>query len=388
MELLPTPEDKRRQDGLLITTVVMTAMAGIFVLLRCISRFLIIRTPGLDDYFIIGAMALTFGYLANLFILKQNHLGFPITMLTPDNMVTFIKVTLAIQVMYYANIFCIKTSICLTYLRFAVSKTFRVLCYGTIVVHSVFFVICIIVTLAQCRPLEKMWDLTNTVDGTCINTTAYFYSTSAFNIVTDIWILVLPFKTLRSVQRPTKEKVALFCIFGVGAFAAAASIVRLHTIYIYTLASDPFRDGVPVNLWSIIEVTIAISCASVSALKPIFSVKDRKGSGKFKWTSSSGANSGKTARYMQSGASNGPRQRARMASIDESSVKGVLTLESSNLAAEERGHEQESWAVPESLRQPPPRTVGTSGNAHWDDLELTFLQPDPEVNGTGEKRKT
>jgi len=35
--------------------------------------------------------ALTIGYLVDLFILKQNHLGFPSTMLTPENMVAFIK---------------------------------------------------------------------------------------------------------------------------------------------------------------------------------------------------------------------------------------------------------------------------------------------------------
>lgn len=65
---------------------------------------------------------MTIGYLVNLFVLKANHLGFPMTMLSLDNMLVFMKVTLAIQVMYYANVFCIKTSIVLTYLRFGLSS--------------------------------------------------------------------------------------------------------------------------------------------------------------------------------------------------------------------------------------------------------------------------
>ncbi|KAK5657831.1 hypothetical protein OQA88_2904 [Cercophora sp. LCS_1] len=210
-----------------------------------------------------------------LFILRENHIGFPILYLTPDNMVAFIKTTLAIQVMYYANICCIKTSILVTYLRFAVSRTFRTLCYATIALHVVFFVICFVVTLAQCRPISKMWDFTNAIAGSCINTTAFFYFTSSFNIVTDLWILALPIPTLRNIQRPKREKIALFLIFGAGTFAATASIVRLYTIRIYTESTDPFRDGIPVNLWSIIEVTVAISCASVPALKPIFSRRQR-----------------------------------------------------------------------------------------------------------------
>ncbi|KAK3402607.1 hypothetical protein B0T20DRAFT_343898 [Sordaria brevicollis] len=271
----PPPEDIRRQNGLIISSAVMIAVAMLFVLLRCVSRFILIRNPGLDDYFIVAAMALTLGYLINLVILTHNGIGMPISTLTLENMVNFLKITLAIQVMYYANVFCIKVSILFTYLRFAVTKTFRNLCYGTIILHVVFLIVCIIVTLAQCQPLHKMWDFTNSVDGQCINTTAFFYFTSAFNILTDLFILLLPITTLQSINRPTREKIALFIIFGVGTFAAVASIVRLHTIYIYTLAEDPFHEGIKVNLWSVIEVTIAIACASVSALKPIFSGRQR-----------------------------------------------------------------------------------------------------------------
>ncbi|KAK3685176.1 hypothetical protein B0T22DRAFT_482166 [Podospora appendiculata] len=269
-------QDQQRQNGLIVTSVIMTTMATIFVVLRCISRFVIIKNPGLDDYFIIGALVFTIGYLIDIFVLRNNHLGFPMTMLTPDNMINFIKTTLAVQVMYYTIVFCIKTSIVYTYLRFAVTTTFRNLCIGTITVHALFFFICFVVTLAQCNPLHRMWDLTKTVEGTCINTTAFFYFTSAFNIITDIWILALPIKTLREIHRPTREKVALLIIFGVGTFAAVASIVRLHTIYTYTEATDPFREGVLVNVWSVIEVCIAISCASVSALKPVFSGRQRR----------------------------------------------------------------------------------------------------------------
>jgi hypothetical protein len=146
------------------------------------------------------------------------------------------------------------------------------------------------------------------------------------------------------------------------------------------MAEDPFRDGVAINLWSIIEVTIAISCASVSAMKPLFSSKQRRLTRKLK-SSSSGTASRNTAKYMQSNASNGPRQRARLASIDESSVKGLgnLTLVSA------AGDEPESWAVPESLRQPPPMTAGSSGHSQteWENMELSFITSGPETKGTG-----
>ncbi|KAK3501951.1 hypothetical protein B0T13DRAFT_216369 [Neurospora crassa] len=221
-------------------------------------------------------MTLTLGYLVNVILAAQNGIGLPMSTLTLQNMVNFLKIVLAIEVMYYVNVFCIKVSILFTYLRFAVTRTFRNLCIGTIVLHVVFVLVCFFTTLAQCQPIHKFWDITGQVNGTCINTTAFFYFTSSFNIVTDIWILLLPISTLREIHRPPREKVALFLIFGVGTFATIASIVRLHTIYTYTLATDPFHEGTKVNLWSVIEVTVAISCASVSALKPMFSRRQRR----------------------------------------------------------------------------------------------------------------
>lgn len=64
---------------------------------------------------------LTLGYLINLIILTHNGIGMPMSTLTLDNMVNFLKITLAIQAMYYANIFCIKVSILFTYIRFGKS---------------------------------------------------------------------------------------------------------------------------------------------------------------------------------------------------------------------------------------------------------------------------
>ena len=140
-----------------------------------------------------------------------------------------------------------------------------------------------------------MWDLTGMVAGRCINTTAFFYcktfpiqyslfladgfpsaATSAFNIITDIWILALPIKTLLSIQRPNREKFALIFVFSLGVFSCIASIIRLHAIRIYTESTDPFYDSVPINLWSMIEVNIGIWCASIPALKALVSSGQRE----------------------------------------------------------------------------------------------------------------
>ncbi|KAI1078834.1 hypothetical protein F5B20DRAFT_194159 [Whalleya microplaca] len=39
------------------------------------------------------------------------------------------------------------------------------------------------------------------------------------------------------------------------------------------MATDPFRDSILVNVWSMVEINVAICCASAPALKPIFSLQ-------------------------------------------------------------------------------------------------------------------
>ena len=40
-------------------------------------------------------------------------------------------------------------------------------------------------------------------------------------------------------------------------------MVRLYTIKVFATSEDPFYDGVPINIWSMIEINVAIICASV-----------------------------------------------------------------------------------------------------------------------------
>jgi hypothetical protein len=94
-------------------------------------------------------------------------------------------------------------------------------------------------------------------------------ATSAFHILMDIWILVLPLKLILRIPRPPREKVALFIIFGLGVVSTVASVVRLQSLRIFTLSNDPFYDSLPINTWSMVEVNIGILCASIPSLKPL-----------------------------------------------------------------------------------------------------------------------
>ncbi|KAI0477844.1 hypothetical protein GGR56DRAFT_429377 [Xylariaceae sp. FL0804] len=255
---------------LLALSTVITAISFILIVTRCIVRFVFISDPGMDDYMIIGALMGTGGFLATLYLGADEGLGHPMETLSLYQMEYILKLTWAIELLYYTVIVLIKCSIVFMYNRFAISENFRRLCLGTNILLGVFYIICVGTVVGQCRPLEKFWNVAEIVPGSCINTTAFFYFTSGFNIVTDCWILILPIRTLRKLQISRNRLRMLYGVFGVGAIATAMSCVRLSSIYTYTLATDPFKDGVLINLWSMIEINVAIWCASAPALKPIF----------------------------------------------------------------------------------------------------------------------
>ncbi|KAF2270070.1 hypothetical protein CC78DRAFT_557482 [Lojkania enalia] len=264
-------QEQAQQDICTGVATALTAVSCIIIVgLRTYSRQVIVRNFGKDDVMMLVALVFTVAYMIDIYILRENGMGFSGANLSLDQMIRSIKITLSIEIIYYASIYCIKVSIFMFYLRIAASQRLERLSKLTIWFLSVFVVICMIVCVTQCIPLHKMWDFTGLVEGRCINTTAFFYFTSSFNIITDIWILALPIKTLMQIQRPKREKAALIFVFGLGVFSCIASIVRLHAIRIYTESADPFYDSVPINLWSMVEVNVGICCASIPSLKALF----------------------------------------------------------------------------------------------------------------------
>lgn len=49
-------------DQTVVTAIVLTSLAAVLIVGRCISRFLIIHQPGVEDYLILAAFLMSVGY--------------------------------------------------------------------------------------------------------------------------------------------------------------------------------------------------------------------------------------------------------------------------------------------------------------------------------------
>ena len=73
----------------------------------------------------------------------------------------------------------------------------------------------------MCIPLNKFWDAS--VEGTCIDTTKFYYGQQIPNIISDFIILVMPLKVVWGLPIGKSQKFLLSGVFLVGGLYVSQS---------------------------------------------------------------------------------------------------------------------------------------------------------------------
>lgn len=109
------------------------------------------------------------------------------------------------------------------YLKRAVVAT------GALVVGWAFA--CCLVGLMACLPIRASWTPELQPSARCINMNGYYYGLQIPNIITDVMILILPWKAVYDLSKSqglqVRQTVALFGIFSLGIVTIVFDIVRL-----------------------------------------------------------------------------------------------------------------------------------------------------------------
>lgn len=118
--------------------------------------------------------------------------------------------------MIYGSTLCaIKLSYMTFYCRvFKIRADFMRWAYGLIAMIISWWIANTLQTFFICRPFAKSWD--PTIPGQCGNEIMAYVMIAAFNIVTDVAMLLLPMPFIGSLQMQRKKKYVLILMFGVG----------------------------------------------------------------------------------------------------------------------------------------------------------------------------
>ncbi|OAG40135.1 hypothetical protein AYO21_05613 [Fonsecaea monophora] len=251
-----------------VTAAVFNAFAFVFIVLRCISRFMVVRQAGPEDYLIIFALVLSFGLTVTIVLQKNCGLGRHADTVSEEDNETLSKLLYASIILYNLGLFLVKDSILYQYLRFFVDRRYRLAAWVLIISICVAGVAFILTSCFSCWPIAFYWDK-SVRGGHCIDLMAFWFSLSGFNIVTDLAVWVLPMPVLKSLRLPRKQKFSLIVVFSLGGFGCITGMLRLHALYIASISTDLTYDNVGAATWSAAELNVGIMCACIPAMRPV-----------------------------------------------------------------------------------------------------------------------
>ena len=212
-----------------------------------------------------------------------------------DHYIGFLKYNFIDWCQVFITLAISKISICLFLLRISKFDRWRKFLYGVIAFLVVSLPPILFVYIFHCNPMRKIWDQES--PGRCYSLASvekiiivqgglsspifelFFTFTIArtddecdnavCSILTDVVLATFPILLIRNMKLPSRQKLALNLLFGLGALTAMICIVR--TAFSYEVkAKDLTWQGVPNALCRIFEINLGIIAACMPMMRPLW----------------------------------------------------------------------------------------------------------------------
>ncbi|KAH4930884.1 hypothetical protein HBI24_117830 [Parastagonospora nodorum] len=251
----------------LAPAIVFTIIAFCMVLFRWFSRLVCRpRYFGLEDYLISIAVLLSICITG---IISGGNQHTDKGDRKASTLAIMLKLVFTQSLLYHLSIALVKTAFTLQYLRlFSLIRPITICCYilfGCIIGAAAWGIFGVIFL---CKPIHTYWNLR--VNGTCMDAETHFFSTSLIGIVLDWAIWILPIPVVGRLKLPRRQKWGLMCVFGLGGMVCVVSVLRLVLVWCYAHEGRVTKSGTFALMWSTLELNVAIICASLLVMKPLF----------------------------------------------------------------------------------------------------------------------
>ncbi|KAK3302661.1 uncharacterized protein B0T15DRAFT_543577 [Chaetomium strumarium] len=278
--VIPSPEDiaYNAGPGAIRAISIVMALTTAIVALRIWMRFHRRIGIGLDDWLIIAAWLVLWGeYVVGVKSISDGGIGRHLLVLMIDNPFILSRTMLWMyigEILFFTCLALIKWSVLAMFYRIFPTRFMK---RGYIILGSMtaaWWVAVLLVTIFQCTPVHKRWDLQ--AKGTCVNDNVFYISTNGVpNIVMDVMILVLPLFEIFKLQVSRAQKIAIACSFLVGWIVVISSIIKLKVMVdLYELGptADVTYHLPPLIVWVLVEPCMGIISASLPPLRPLLTM--------------------------------------------------------------------------------------------------------------------
>ncbi|KAF2635614.1 hypothetical protein P280DRAFT_411315 [Massarina eburnea CBS 473.64] len=236
---------------------------------------------GWDDLFVIlAAITVTGGSIITC-IMPHDGLGTHFYLLGTQGRMDYFRHVWATNITYAISAPCIKIAILIQYIRLFGNQHLvaRKLAIGLLSFIAVWGVTFSLLAIFSCNPVEKNWNFD--VEGTCIGWGskvpteffAMFVGHSASNTFLDILTLLLPVPFFKHVRMTGKGKAGLLTLFSMGGIVVTLAAARVVSLCIKRAGTVPIFDPTfatpTVYIFSVLEINVAIMCASIPIFWPL-----------------------------------------------------------------------------------------------------------------------
>ncbi|KAJ4986414.1 CFEM domain-containing protein [Stagonosporopsis vannaccii] len=223
------------------------------------------RLYGVDDAAVTIATALQLGVNIPVFIALQNGLGDSTLELNRTREGIMGKATFAAQLFFILALAASKLSVTALMLRLftrdiVVTRKARILCYTTIAITILWALGSIIGMALSCSPSDFVRD---GGPNHCRTRLLQWWMTAAFDIVTELLLVILPTLFVWSIRMKRHIKTQVAIAFGFRLPLVAIAAVHLYYVSKYSNATNMSRSIIPALvlqqcelLWSLISATI------------------------------------------------------------------------------------------------------------------------------------
>ncbi|KAL1388729.1 hypothetical protein HDK64DRAFT_327781 [Phyllosticta capitalensis] len=162
----------------------------------------------------------------------------------------------------------VKISILLQYMHIFALSSVRIGCIIGLVWMGAFTLETTTISIFDCSPIRYFWDK-SAKGGACVDFRTMWFCHAAINIVSDMYLIIVPMPAIVMLSIPLRQKIPLICAFSLGCFVTISSILRLSSINKVSESKDITYDNVDAAIWSCVELCLGIICASLPTFKAV-----------------------------------------------------------------------------------------------------------------------
>ncbi|KXH66341.1 hypothetical protein CSAL01_03935 [Colletotrichum salicis] len=188
-------------------------------------------------------------------------------------LIFFEETKFALNMISILGLGLVKSSILVLYYTLFPSQRFRYVVFGVLAFVIGWTVSFFLSHLFTCFPITVF--IEPYYGNSCVQTVPMFLALLFTDVIADFVILVLPVAMVLKVQMPLRKKLAVIAMLGLGAAVCAVSVTRVVATFAIAEEyvkhpNDVIYYTAPVFFWTNIELSLAIVCACLPTLRPIW----------------------------------------------------------------------------------------------------------------------